>query len=268
MSVICRDIIKQLEIFAPLKYAEEWDNIGLIIGDDENFIKKAIVCLDITNDIIDDAIEKKANLIISHHPFIFKSIKNINTTTELGKKIIKCIQNNICVYSAHTNLDMTIGGTNDKLFDILNLKDKDFLCEEVDKGYALGRVGNLNTPMTLLELSMFVKNKLNLDIIKYIGNKEKIVNKVSICTGSCSNDFFFEESLKKNCDVYITSDIKHHEALDAKELGLSLIDATHYGTEVIICSSICKLLNDWAKENKIDFIAIQSHKEKQIFENI
>lgn len=266
MSVICNDIVKQLELYAPIKYAEEWDNVGLLVGDLESSVKKAIVCLDVTNDIINEAIEKKANLIISHHPIIFKSIKNINSSTTLGKKIIKCIQNNISVYSAHTNLDMTKGGTNDELFDILDLENKEFLCDEVEPGYALGRVGQLNNQMTLYELSLFVKKQLQLDTIKYIGDKDKIVKKVSLCTGSCSNNYFFDESLKKECDVYITSDIKHHEALDAIEKGLSLIDATHYATEVIVCKSICKLLNDWANKNKFDFIAIESNKERPVFE--
>ena len=122
MSVKCSDIINIMEEYANSNLAEDWDNVGLMVGDENKTISKILVALDIEDKIIDEAIEKNCDMIITHHPFIFKGIKSIKASDTIGARIIKLIKNNICVFSAHTNLDIAKNGTNDTLANLLNLE--------------------------------------------------------------------------------------------------------------------------------------------------
>ena len=143
MAVKCSDIINIMEEYANPNLAEDWDNVGLMVGDENRTISKILVALDIDDKIIDEAIEKKCDMIITHHPFIFKGIKSIKASDTLGNRIIKLIKNNICVFSAHTNLDIAINGTSDTFAKLLNLEKISNLFEKDNSLVGLGRVGQL-----------------------------------------------------------------------------------------------------------------------------
>lgn len=246
MSVKCKRIIEELNKLAPEHLAEDWDNVGLIIGDVEQEISKILIALDAIPEVIDEAIENKVDLIITHHPFIFQAIKTIRTDNSLGKSIYNLIKNNIAVYSAHTNLDIAYGGINDVLAQLLELDNicilSEFYSEECsnEKKYGMGRVGTVKTTSTLDEYARFVKDKLGLSNIRIVGQPNLKVNRVALTTGSGIS--YIHEAVNKNADVYITGDVKFHDAQKALQSGIAIIDAGHYGTENIIVPVIKRYL--------------------------
>lgn len=248
-----------MENIAPSFLAEKWDNVGLQIGGYDKEIKRIMVCLEVTNEIIDEAISKNVDLIICHHPLIFKPLKAIQIDDVIGKMVFRLIQNNIDLYCAHTNLDIAQGGTNDVLAKILNLTDiKPLVSIEQDiiplnnpiNRYGLGRVGKLKESMTLAAFCKDIKPKLDLKHVKITGYEEKIVGKVGLCTGSGAE--FIYDAYKAGCDCYITGDVKYHDAQYANELGLSVMDAGHFETENIIGVSLYENLNKFIKERNYD----------------
>lgn len=226
----CSKIINIIEELAPPSLALSWDNVGLIIGNADDNISTILLALDINDQVIDEAIDINAQLIITHHPPIFKGIKNITTDSATGRYLIKLLQNKISVYTSHTNLDICNRGVNDTLFKILQLKDKVNL-NTYENGHSLGRIGNTNKSYTLLEFTKFVSNKLNVSIVRYVGDPNSIITKVALCGGSASDQEMFNLALQNGAHVYLTGDIRYHEAFNAIGMGLNLIDATHFATE-------------------------------------
>ncbi len=259
-----KDIFNILESIAPIDLAYDWDNVGNSIGNENKNIKKILLALDLIDDVVEEAINNDIDLIITHHPLIFKSINKINMSTNLGRRIINLIKNDICVYSAHTNLDISNFGTNDALFDVLNLKDKEHFFEEKNN-FSLGRVGNLKNSMKLKDFLEIVKEKLNLDSVRYVGDIDKEIKRVGMCTGSGSSADMFKLAKEKNCDVYITGDIRYHEAQIAVEEDLILIDGTHYGTENLVMPYLKSFLEKKLKGKNIDITV--SKVNGQVFKN-
>ena len=158
-----KDVLNALSELAPVEIKEEWDNVGLMIGDGEANVTNIITSLDCTMSVIDEAIEKRAELIVTHHPLIFEKLESVTSSDTSGKKIIKLIKNGISVISMHTNLDKAKGGINDLLCEILELKN----IRNIDKQeFSLGRTGELEAYVTLGEFVKKAKEKLNSDCIK------------------------------------------------------------------------------------------------------
>ena len=227
-----KDIINSIEKLAPIHLALDWDNPGLILGYEDKPVSRLLLALDINEEVIDEALANQVDMIITHHPIIYKAIKHINSRTTVGKWMLKLIQNNITVYTAHTNLDIAEGGVNDTLFHKLQLTDKEGL-HETAPGHYIGRVGNLSQPHTLKTFSAFVASQLGVDILRYVGSPDAPVKRVALCGGAASDYEFFKAVAAKGADVYITGDIRYHETQRAQGLGINLIDATHYATENI-----------------------------------
>lgn len=206
------DILQFLEKLAPLELSEPWDNCGLLVGDKNSDVLKILVALDVTEDVVREAINVGANLIISHHPVIFKAIKNITNQ----KNIILAIKNDISIISMHTNLDKTF--INDVLSKRLNLRNV--------KSLELGKIGTLDTPMNINDFIAYVKDKLGVDRVSF-ANATDIVYKVAVIGGSGGS--FLGQIL--DADTFITGDISHHTFLDAIGMGKNIIDAGHFATE-------------------------------------
>ena len=257
-------IIQILEKKVPLYLAESWDNPGLVIGKRNKEIRKVLIALDVTDDVAKEAAEKKADMIITHHPMIFGSIKKINDDTSLGRRIMFLIENDINHYAMHTNLDTAFGGTNDVLAELIGLKDVEPLAVNTEQDgipNGLGRIGELEEESTLGEFSKLLKEKLKLDRIRIVGSESQKVKRVGLCTGSGIE--FMNEAAAKNCDTYITADVKFHEAQKAVEQGINLIDATHYASENIIVHVIAEYLR-----KNTDIIITESECDGQVFKNI
>ncbi|MCL2610343.1 MAG: Nif3-like dinuclear metal center hexameric protein [Defluviitaleaceae bacterium] len=239
------EIIEKMEQLAPCDLALEWDNVGLIIGDDDIEVKKILLSLDADDNTIAKAKKIGANLIITHHPPVFKGIKHINTRTALGRRVIELIKNDITVYVSHTNLDIAEGGVNDSLFNKLCLKNREQLTEN------LGLIGELAESMSLSEFAKFVADALDAHITRYVGECNTIIKKVAICGGSASETSMFQAALEKGADVYVTGDLRYHESQKARDLGLNLVDATHYATERLILEDVKAYLEQHFNELEI-----------------
>lgn len=232
MSLKIQDIADIMEEFAPVRLKEDFDNVGLMVGDAEKEVTSILIALDCTLDIIEEAKDKGCNLIISHHPLLFKKPSSITTETLLGKKIINLIKNDISLYSSHTNLDATKDGINDIIMSLLEFKNSEIISinkNSMDNLSGFGRIAMLSTPITLDELCDRVKDSLDITSLKYIGNEKKIIKKVAVINGS-GNDFLIKaKNLGAEC--IITGDSTYHYALDLAEEGICLVDAGHFHTE-------------------------------------
>lgn len=196
--------------------------------------------MDVTDKIIDKALEMDAKLIISHHPMFFSGSKNIIEGTYLGDNIIKLIKNNISVFSYHTSMDVADDGVNDTLFEKLYLKNKSILTYEEEK--PMGLIGEFERKLTLTDLDKFLKEKLQVGKIKYYGREDRNIKKVAILGGSGSD--FISQAKEVGVDAYITSDIKYHDGQRAYEDDLILVDVGHFYSERIILPKIKKKLQE------------------------
>ena len=222
------EITDKLEKSYPLSYACSWDNVGLLIGNREKTVSKVLLALDFDINVAKEAKEIGAELIITHHPVMFSSINKITSDTPLGSALLFLIENGIALYSAHTNLDCAPGGINDYLVELYGFKNMQHTDIEPGKEYGLGRISELQSPITLKELASHIGKKLNLEHIYYIGRNDAIIRTAFTCSGSGGSLI----SADKNVDVFITGDIKYSGAREFHEQGLNVIYAGHYDTEI------------------------------------
>jgi len=228
------DIYEYLKGEIPLEMQEEWDNSGLLVGLTRRPVTKIHIALDITDVVIAEAIQSGAELIISHHPLFF-SCKNVLDTDTTGRKIIALLENGISAICMHTNLDASPWGVNVAFAERLGLANLRLLEEEGigpdGKPYGIPRVGELGQPMAFADFLGTVKTALDANGLRYTGGEP--VRKVAICGGSGGD--FLQAAMDDGCDTLVTSDIKYHVFLEAKERGFNLIDADHFATENVIC---------------------------------
>lgn len=248
------EVIEKLEELSPLSYAESWDNPGLLAGRKDKEVRTVYVALDATSEVIDDAIRKHADLLLTHHPLIFKGIKKVNTDDFVGRRIVKLIQNDISYYAMHTNFDVM--GMADASADELNLIAPQVLEityeDEISKE-GFGRIGNLPQVMSLRQCCEYVKKCFGLPNVKVFGDLDTHVRKAVIMPGSGKS--MIEEALKKGADVMITGDIDHHAGMDAVEQGMAVIDAGHFGLEKIFVPYMQEYLN-----RELGHLTVCSHK--------
>ena len=249
-----KDVLEYITSLYPIENASNFDQgkVGLQFGSKEDEIKKVLMCLDVTDKVIDVAIEKGVNLIISHHPFMFTPLLNLNYDSNFGKKLLKIFQNRINIMAFHTNYDVGYDGMNDVLAQRLGLRDIQYTTLEIDNSSFL-RVG-ICEKTTLRQYCEKVKEVFEQKTVKVAGDLEKNISKVSIVGGSGSSEFY--EALKSNADVLITGQLPHHLGLEAIESGFALIEVSHaiefYGVEALEAKLINKFdgLNiDIIKEN-------------------
>ncbi len=237
-----KDIIAIIEDNYPLELAYDWDNSGLYFGDIEKEIKKVLVTLDITPQIIDQAIENDADMVLAHHPITMGGIKTLSDGTMLSDMIINAVKNDICIYSAHTNMDTAKNGINQKLAELFDLED--IVVMENDKPYedcGLGRVGNLKNEMSLSDLCDLVKDKLNTPFVRVCGEERK-VKRIALASGSCSE--YVPQAIKKGADVIVTADMKYHNCIEYVYDGIAIVDAGHFPTENIAKDMFYDLLKN------------------------
>lgn len=350
MFVKCQDICAAVEKWAPKQLAESWDNVGLQVGDLQQPVARLLVALDITSDVIRQAKQRQAEMIISHHPLIFKPLKNVCAHSTIGASVMEVIKHNIAAYSAHTNLDSTTGGISELLAEIIGITETKILdagyreklvklavfipagyetavrnamldagagwignyshCsfltkgmgtfmpeagttpfngvlgkleyaeeyrletiirekqvadivnamlaahpyEEVaydlyplvntGEGFGLGRIGRIPEPLTVEAFLQQVKAALGCSSMKVVGNLTQEVQTIAVCGGSGAS--LISKAKAAGADVYITGDIKYHEAQEALAAGLVLIDAGHFATEHMIVSALVQYLRNYS----------------------
>ncbi len=239
-----------MNIWASPKLVEQWDNTGFQIGDENKSIKRLLVALDLDNDVCEYAIEEKIDMIITHHPLIFKPISSITTSRPKERLIYNLIKSGIVVFNAHTNLDQAEGGVNDELARLLELNNTIPLIVNGIKGlepeYGYGKVGDIEE-IHLDEYLDLIKAKLNIEHLMVYGEQDRLVKRVAICGGSGAD--FIQNAYEANACIYITGDIKYHDAQLGHELNLTIIDAGHYHTEKVILPVIKKYLEKKCNNN-------------------
>ncbi|RYG74717.1 Nif3-like dinuclear metal center hexameric protein [Lentibacillus lipolyticus] len=337
MTIRNADVFKTMEAWAPKYLAYDWDNVGMQIGSSQKPVHRVMVSLDVLESTVDEAIENNVDLIIAHHPLLFKPLKQLDTDSPKGRVIQKLLAHDISVYAAHTNLDAARGGVNDMLCDLLGIHNREILVknyteklikiavfvpnthaddvreamgqqgaghigdyshctfqsagqgtfkplegsnpyigsegslEFVDEvkletiipeqnlssvveamiaahpyeeaaydlypvensgvSYGLGRIGTLTEPLTLAELCERVKHTLDIPAVKVTGDLSETVKRIAVLGGS--GEKYIQAAKQMGADVYISGDMTFHPAQDAKESGLSLIDAGHYAEKIM-----------------------------------
>lgn len=239
--MICRDLIKLLEKIAPTSYAEHWDNVGLLVGEDTKKIDKVMIALDPSSEVIEQAIEEQCDMLITHHPLIFSPMKRITGNDFIGKRILTLMNHSIAYYAMHTNMDIAIMA--DESARMIGLQDAKAL-EPMGSNSELIGVGKVGTvaATTLYDLAIEVKKQFNLSDVRVVGKLDQRIEKVAISTGS--GEDYIENAIEMGADVLITGDIRHHKALDAMEKNLCIIDAGHYGTERFMVEWLQAYLQD------------------------
>lgn len=348
-----KTLIKRLEKKFPKNIAESWDNIGLLVGDEDREIIKVQISLDATEEVIDHAIEVGANLIITHHPIIFSEIKNVTSKNFMGRKLLKLIENKIALYSMHTNLDSAESGLNQYICEKLGVKTSEILDEKYMEMYllsvyimeefeeklkskieefkleyngyknvyytsdsmenfekvgekekfrsknkkisvlgekgklsnllneikkihpydevayemiktenkiSLGGLGRIYSLSEELELGNYleeVKDKLSLSSVRVVGELDEKIKKIAIVNGGGAS--FLGELEKIGVDLFITGDIKYHEALDAREIGISIFDIGHYESEYFFTDII---------ERYCDDLEVEIYNDRPVFKSL
>ena len=227
------EIINKIENFAPPSLAADWDNSGWQIFLEDCEVDRVLLAISPTLNVIEQAIENNCRLIISHHPMIFSKINKICSHNITIQPVIKAIQNNIQVYSAHTNLDSTNSGIADTLANLLEFKNI-----QPFEDYA--RIGELEQDVNIDEYLLLIKDKLNIQHIKVVNQLSKTkIRKIAVCPGS-GGDFI---NKLEDIDLYLTSDIRYHNALEVNNMIVA--DAGHLETEKIILPVLKELLQDF-----------------------
>jgi len=246
------EIYAFLEELAPFKYQDSYDNSGFLIGDKDAEITGVCLCLDITLDVIAEALKKRANLIISHHPVIFKPLSGVKAKTPVHM-LIKHEINAIC---AHTNFDVAF--LSDIMLDLLELPQGGEAIEPINAdGAGFGRIADLPEAVLADKLALKCKQAFNSSVVRYY-DAGKPIRRVGVCSGGGGGAF--EKAVNKGCDAFITGEVKHSFFIDALNLGITLIEAGHFHTENPFCDFLKKQLHEqfpqipvFIAENSSDF---------------
>ncbi len=256
MSII-KEVFNAMNEIAPFNLAEQWDNSGLLIGDMNDNVTKSLICLDVTDDIVDEAIEKNCELIISHHPLIFTPLKSISTQSIYAK----LIKNDIGVISAHTNFDIANGGINDIIVEKLNAKiTQNYIEPTFDNTIGLGKIATLEDKFSAEDFAEKLKRIFHSTVIRYNDTVKKI-SKIAICSGSGGS--ILPIISNQNVDAFITGDVKHDQFIDAQREGLTIFDAGHFYTENIALENLAQRLSD--KLPSVDFSIADNNKDILIY---
>ena len=219
------DILQFVETLAPRSIKMDWDNVGLLCGSRSTPVTKVLVALDPFEHVCKEAAQWGAEVIVTHHPLIFRPLPSITDETTIGRGIRTLIKQDISAINAHTNLDQAPGGVNDVLAKTLGLEKVQIINPR--DGFGLLRMGQVEE-QSLSQFLSAVKENLRCEGLRYVDGG-KPVRKVAVGGGACADGFM--EALDAGCDTFVTSDIKYNQFWDARNLGLNLIDAGHFHTE-------------------------------------
>lgn len=245
-----KEILNLINSFAPANTALSYDNTGLLLGDAEQTVTKAVVCLDATPDAIDFAKENNAGLIITHHPIIFDGLKSVL----VGSAVYECLVAGISVISAHTNLDVAEGGVNDCLAKALGLKNITAVTDE--EGFSF-RKGTLSEEMSAEGFARYIKSRLG-GVVRYTDAK-KPIKTVSVCGGSGGSEL---ELAKSVSDALVTADVKHNVLIMANEINFSIFDAGHFHTENVVVNPLTERLSKMTDE--VEFLPFSGNEIKTV----
>jgi len=239
-----------MEQIAPARLAQPWDNVGLQVGSPAWPVRTIRVALDPALDVIAAACRDRVDLVITHHPLIFKPLKRIDPASEQGAVIREAVTHQTAVFSAHTNLDAAVGGVNEVLACRLGIEhvrplvsgEPSGVRSPADETQGLGRIGDLKSPQLLTDFARRVKTRLGLAHVRVSGSPELDVKRVAVCSGSGSG--LLEDFLVSDAQVYVSGDLHYHNARDTVAAGRALIDVGHFASEVVVVDALAKRLQE------------------------
>ena len=257
-----KDIFHYLDSIAPFATQLDFDNAGFLVGRGDRQVHRLLVSLDITEEVAREAVERGAELVVSHHPVIFHPAKSVTDADPVGRTLLALIEGGVAAICAHTNLDASVGGVNDALAQRLGLTDLSVLEPSGVDGeghtIGIGRVGTLagGEAPGLAAFAAQVKEALGANGVRYV-DAGKPVRRVAVGGGACGD--MLELARAQGCDTFVTSDVKYNQFLDARDLGVNLIDAGHYPTENVVCPVLVQKLREAFPE--VEVLLTDRHKE-------
>ena len=248
-SVKVKEVLSALEQFAPLPLQESWDNAGLQVGLTEAEVSGALLCLDVTEAIIDEAVGKGCNLVVSHHPLLFRGLKTISDLTDVQRTVRKAIQREVCVVSMHTNMDNARGGVNFKIAEKLGLTDVKFLSAKRvgDVECGSGVIGTLEEPMVSCDFVLKVKQAFDVECAMTNELLRRKVSRVALCGGA--GDFLLDEAVAAGADAFVTGEMHYHDFFD-HEQKIQICVIGHYESEQYTAEVLCEVIETACPEVK------------------
>ena len=228
--MLVKDILNCITEVAPLQWQESYDNAGLQVGDLNAEARKALICLDITEEVVDEAIAKDCNVVVSHHPLIFRGLKHLTPETYIERAVVKAIKHDIALISMHTNLDNSYLGVSHVLADKLGLKNQQILQPSAAEPEVCGAgiVGEFEKPMEEIDFLALVADTIGSPCLRHSALTGRKIKKVALCGGSGIP--FMGDALRRKADAYLTADIKYHDFF-VPEGDMLLVDGGHFETE-------------------------------------
>lgn len=240
-----KEVYEALDVWAPFDTQMSFDNSGFLVGRGGQEVTGILVALDITCPVVEEAEKLGCNLIVAHHPVIFEPVRQMTEENPTGEILLELAERKIAAICAHTNLDAAQGGVNDCLAQALCLSYVEMLeyggVDHTGRPYGIGRIGAVHEEgLTAKEYAAFVKEQLETSSVRYV-DAGKPVHKVAVGGGSCGS--MLMDAVKAGCDTFVTSDVKYNVFLEAKALGINLMDAGHYATENVITPALVEFLS-------------------------
>ena len=248
---------------APFRTQMDFDNAGFLVGRGDRTVTRVLVALDITPEVIAEAAEKGCQLILAHHPVIWGKLGQVTDESATGRKVLALIEKGIAAICAHTNLDAAEGGVNTALAQRLGLENPVPLetdgVDEAGRPYGIGRVGSLpGGPLSLADFARKAKENLGLTGIRAM-DAGVPVHRVAVGGGACGS--MLPQVKAMGCDTFLTADLKHDLYLEARDLGINLLDAGHYSTEAVVCP----VLAQWVREAFPDLEVLEAEGQGEVF---
>ena len=251
------EIERALFQWAPKDLAQSWDNVGLLVGEPEQEVRRVLVALDVTEAVAREAAEKDCQLIAAHHPVMncaWSPVQSIRSDTLQGKLLMDLVRSNVAAICMHTNLDAAQGGVNDILAARLGLERVEKLGDEE----GIGRMGTLPASLSDRAFLTLVRDRLKPNGLRFSGGGRS-VQRVAVGGGACGS--MLPQVKAMGCDTFLTSDLKHDLYLEARDLGINLLDAGHYSTEAVVCP----VLAQWVREAFPDLEVLEAEGQGEVF---
>ena len=260
-----KDVVSFLREVAPIDLAEDWDNVGLLIGAGDDDVSSILTCLTLTPDVAAEAIERGVQVVVTQHPVLFRGVQQITDATSEGRMLLDLIRAGVCVYSPHTSYDSASDGVNCQLADALQLTDIQPLrpsvpvTDETDTNAAsagAGRFGDLRSRVSLLEFVEHVKAALRIDHTWLVGDTAATVRCVGIACGAAAE--FMHDAADAGCEVLLTGEARFHACLEARTLGIALVLPGHYATERPAMENLAETLRERFAELAVQASEVES----------
>lgn len=228
---IVQDVVDHLEALAPPHYQESYDNSGLLVGEPQREVTGVLVSLDSTEAIIAEAVERGCNMVVAHHPIVFRGLKRLTGRTYVERTVMAALRAGVAIYAIHTNLDNVRRGVNDRIGRQLGLRDMRILApnkQHSDPDVGSGMLGTLPEAMPEQVFLEYLKARMGADCVRYVPHAQGDIHKVAVCGGA--GGFLLESAIAQGADAFVTADYKYHEFFDA-DGRILLCDVGHYESE-------------------------------------